>query len=131
MQGLKSELEKASSALGRSAIYVKESRINGLPRYHFLFFFVALLPPSTPFPPLMTHSPLPWVSWYLSLLNVWVMPKMVQMLQITWLDFVDVESADILLFLSLFLFVYFSVSLFLFEYFWVNNEKILTDNCLF
>ncbi|GKV36558.1 hypothetical protein SLEP1_g44675 [Rubroshorea leprosula] len=30
--GLKSELEKASPALGRSAIYLKESRISGLPR---------------------------------------------------------------------------------------------------
>lgn len=32
-QGLKSELEKASPSLGRSAVYVKDSRINGLPRY--------------------------------------------------------------------------------------------------
>ncbi|WMV33331.1 hypothetical protein MTR67_026716, partial [Solanum verrucosum] len=30
---LKSELEKASPSLGRSAVYVKDSRINGLPRY--------------------------------------------------------------------------------------------------
>ncbi|EOY27059.1 Ubiquitin-specific protease 6 [Theobroma cacao] len=40
--GLKSELEKASPALGRSAIYLKESRINGLPRYltiQFVRFF--------------------------------------------------------------------------------------------
>ncbi|KAK8618777.1 hypothetical protein V6N13_132757 [Hibiscus sabdariffa] len=40
--GLKSELEKASPALGRSAIYFKESRINGLPRYltiQFVRFF--------------------------------------------------------------------------------------------
>ncbi|KAL5755798.1 hypothetical protein ACOSQ2_020544 [Xanthoceras sorbifolium] len=40
--GLKSELEKASPSLGRSAIYVKESRINGLPRYltiQFVRFF--------------------------------------------------------------------------------------------
>ncbi|KAK6914778.1 Ubiquitin-like domain [Dillenia turbinata] len=40
--GLKSELEKASLALGRSAIYLKESRINGLPRYltiQFVRFF--------------------------------------------------------------------------------------------
>ncbi|KAG4182978.1 hypothetical protein ERO13_A09G080500v2 [Gossypium hirsutum] len=39
---LKSELEKASPALGRSAIYLKESRINGLPRYltiQFVRFF--------------------------------------------------------------------------------------------
>ncbi|XP_039020641.1 ubiquitin carboxyl-terminal hydrolase 6-like isoform X1 [Hibiscus syriacus] len=39
---LKSELEKASPALGRSAIYSKESRINGLPRYltiQFVRFF--------------------------------------------------------------------------------------------
>lgn len=34
-QGLKSELEKASPSLGRSAVYIKESRINGLPRYLF------------------------------------------------------------------------------------------------
>ncbi|KAJ7963146.1 Ubiquitin carboxyl-terminal hydrolase [Quillaja saponaria] len=40
--GLKSELEKASPSLGRSAIYLKESRINGLPRYltvQFVRFF--------------------------------------------------------------------------------------------
>ncbi|KAF4362082.1 hypothetical protein CsatB_012266 [Cannabis sativa] len=40
--GLKSELEKNSPSLGRSAIYVKESRINGLPRYltiQFVRFF--------------------------------------------------------------------------------------------
>ncbi|XP_052182928.1 ubiquitin carboxyl-terminal hydrolase 6-like [Diospyros lotus] len=40
--GLKSELEKASPALGRSAIYLKDSRINGLPRYltiQFVRFF--------------------------------------------------------------------------------------------
>ncbi|WCJ39589.1 Ubiquitin carboxyl-terminal hydrolase 6 [Euphorbia peplus] len=40
--GLKSELEKASPSLGRSAIYVKESRINALPRYltvQFVRFF--------------------------------------------------------------------------------------------
>ncbi|KAF6137380.1 hypothetical protein GIB67_036417 [Kingdonia uniflora] len=30
--GLKSDLEKVSSSLGRSAVYLKESRINGLPR---------------------------------------------------------------------------------------------------
>ncbi|RYQ87585.1 hypothetical protein Ahy_B09g095109 isoform H [Arachis hypogaea] len=41
-QGLKSELEKASPALGRSANYLKESRINALPRYltvQFVRFF--------------------------------------------------------------------------------------------
>ncbi|RXH67357.1 hypothetical protein DVH24_027477 [Malus domestica] len=40
--GLKSELEKNSPSLGRSAIYVKESLINGLPRYltiQFVRFF--------------------------------------------------------------------------------------------
>lgn len=40
--GLKSELEKASPALGRSAVYLKESCINGLPRYltiQFVRFF--------------------------------------------------------------------------------------------
>lgn len=40
--GLKSELEKASPSLGRSAIYLKESRINALPRYmtiQFVRFF--------------------------------------------------------------------------------------------
>ncbi|XP_047147589.1 ubiquitin carboxyl-terminal hydrolase 6-like [Vigna umbellata] len=40
--GLKSELEKASPALGRSATYLKESRINSLPRYltvQFVRFF--------------------------------------------------------------------------------------------
>ncbi|OIW04819.1 hypothetical protein TanjilG_13667 [Lupinus angustifolius] len=40
--GLKSELEKASPALGRSAIFLKESRINALPRYltvQFVRFF--------------------------------------------------------------------------------------------
>ncbi|KAJ8439014.1 hypothetical protein Cgig2_028460 [Carnegiea gigantea] len=40
--GLKSELEKNSPALGRSAIYLKESRISGLPRYltiQFVRFF--------------------------------------------------------------------------------------------
>ncbi|OAY36537.1 ubiquitin carboxyl-terminal hydrolase 6 [Manihot esculenta] len=40
--GLKSELEKASPLLGRSAIYLKESRINALPRYltvQFVRFF--------------------------------------------------------------------------------------------
>ncbi|KAM5579326.1 ubiquitin carboxyl-terminal hydrolase 6 [Rosa sericea] len=40
--GLKSELEKNSPSLGRSAVYVKESRINGLPRYltiQFVRFF--------------------------------------------------------------------------------------------
>ncbi|KAM3700232.1 hypothetical protein ACJW31_05G082900 [Castanea mollissima] len=39
---LKSELEKASPSLGRNAIYLKESRINGLPRYlsvQFVRFF--------------------------------------------------------------------------------------------
>ncbi|KAE8734220.1 Ubiquitin carboxyl-terminal hydrolase 6 [Hibiscus syriacus] len=42
VSALKSELEKASPALGRSAIYLKESRINGLPRYltiQFVRFF--------------------------------------------------------------------------------------------
>ncbi|THG23540.1 hypothetical protein TEA_021314 [Camellia sinensis var. sinensis] len=41
-KGLKSELEKASPSLGRSAIYLKDSRINGLPRYltiQFVRFF--------------------------------------------------------------------------------------------
>lgn len=40
--GLKSELEKVSPALGRTAVYVKESRINSLPRYltvQFVRFF--------------------------------------------------------------------------------------------
>ncbi|GLU14371.1 hypothetical protein SLE2022_309470 [Rubroshorea leprosula] len=40
--GLKSELEKASPALGHSAIYLKESRVSGLPRYltiQFVRFF--------------------------------------------------------------------------------------------
>lgn len=40
--GLKSELEKNSPSLGRSANYLKESRINGLPRYltiQFVRFF--------------------------------------------------------------------------------------------
>ncbi|KAK2996569.1 LOW QUALITY PROTEIN: hypothetical protein RJ639_024812, partial [Escallonia herrerae] len=40
--GLKSELEKASPSLGRSAIYLKDSRIKGLPRYltiQFVRFF--------------------------------------------------------------------------------------------
>ncbi|KAJ7951658.1 Ubiquitin carboxyl-terminal hydrolase [Quillaja saponaria] len=40
--GLKSELEKASPSLGRTAIYLKDSRINGLPRYltvQFVRFF--------------------------------------------------------------------------------------------
>uniref|UniRef100_A0A2C9W2G8 Ubiquitin carboxyl-terminal hydrolase n=1 Tax=Manihot esculenta TaxID=3983 RepID=A0A2C9W2G8_MANES len=40
--GLKSELEKASPSLGRSAVYLKESRINALPRYltvQFVRFF--------------------------------------------------------------------------------------------
>ncbi|XP_044497430.1 ubiquitin carboxyl-terminal hydrolase 7-like isoform X2 [Mangifera indica] len=40
--GLKSELEKASPALGHSAVYLKESHINGLPRYltiQFVRFF--------------------------------------------------------------------------------------------
>ncbi|KAK4373851.1 hypothetical protein RND71_004528 [Anisodus tanguticus] len=42
VEGLKSELEKASPSLGRSAVYVKDSRINGLPRYltiQFVRFF--------------------------------------------------------------------------------------------
>ncbi|KAH7547191.1 ubiquitin carboxyl-terminal hydrolase 6 [Ziziphus jujuba] len=40
--GLKSELEKNSPSLGRSAIYLKEARITGLPRYltiQFVRFF--------------------------------------------------------------------------------------------
>ncbi|XP_047313307.1 ubiquitin carboxyl-terminal hydrolase 6-like [Impatiens glandulifera] len=40
--GLKSELEKASPSLGRSAIYIKDSRISSLPRYltiQFVRFF--------------------------------------------------------------------------------------------
>ncbi|CAH1422750.1 unnamed protein product [Lactuca virosa] len=40
--GLKSELEKASPSLGRSAVYLKDSRINGLPKYltiQFVRFF--------------------------------------------------------------------------------------------
>lgn len=40
--GLKSELEKVSPSLGRTAIYTKESRINDLPRYltvQFVRFF--------------------------------------------------------------------------------------------
>jgi ubiquitin carboxyl-terminal hydrolase 14 len=40
--GLKTELEKASPALGRTAIYTRESRINELPRYltvQFVRFF--------------------------------------------------------------------------------------------
>lgn len=41
-RALKSELEKASPSLGRSAVYVKDSRINDLPRYltiQFVRFF--------------------------------------------------------------------------------------------
>uniref|UniRef100_A0A0D6QSB9 ubiquitinyl hydrolase 1 n=1 Tax=Araucaria cunninghamii TaxID=56994 RepID=A0A0D6QSB9_ARACU len=41
-QGLKSELEKASPALGRNAVYLKESRVNSLPSYltvQFVRFF--------------------------------------------------------------------------------------------
>ncbi|KAL9274210.1 Ubiquitin carboxyl-terminal hydrolase 7-like protein, partial [Drosera capensis] len=41
-EGLKAELEKNSPALGRSAIYLKESHISGLPRYltiQFVRFF--------------------------------------------------------------------------------------------
>jgi ubiquitin carboxyl-terminal hydrolase 14 len=41
-QGLKSELEKASPILGRTAIYLKESRISELPKYltiQFVRFF--------------------------------------------------------------------------------------------
>ncbi|KAH0665416.1 hypothetical protein KY285_026622 [Solanum tuberosum] len=41
-RGLKSELEKASPSLGRSAVYLKDSRINRLPRYltiQFVCFF--------------------------------------------------------------------------------------------
>ncbi|XP_011072477.1 ubiquitin carboxyl-terminal hydrolase 6 [Sesamum indicum] len=41
-RGLKSELEKSSPSLGRSAIYTKDSRINDLPRYltiQFVRFF--------------------------------------------------------------------------------------------
>lgn len=34
VQGLKSELEKSSPSLGRSAIYTKDSKINDLPRYY-------------------------------------------------------------------------------------------------
>ncbi|XP_024969237.1 ubiquitin carboxyl-terminal hydrolase 6 [Cynara cardunculus var. scolymus] len=40
--GLKSELEKASPSLGRSAVYLKDSHINGLPKYltiQFVRFF--------------------------------------------------------------------------------------------
>ncbi|GLJ15109.1 hypothetical protein SUGI_0246920 [Cryptomeria japonica] len=40
--GLKSDLEKVSPALGRTAVYLKESRINSLPRYltiQFVRFF--------------------------------------------------------------------------------------------
>ncbi|KAL5728862.1 ubiquitinyl hydrolase 1 [Ranunculus cassubicifolius] len=40
--GLKSELEKVSPSLGRTAVYVKESRINDLPKYmtvQFVRFF--------------------------------------------------------------------------------------------
>lgn len=33
LQGLKSELEKSSPSLGRSAVYTKDSHINDLPRY--------------------------------------------------------------------------------------------------
>lgn len=36
VQGLKSELEKSSPSLGRSAVYTKDSRINDLPRYYIL-----------------------------------------------------------------------------------------------
>ncbi|KAK2647989.1 hypothetical protein Ddye_015478 [Dipteronia dyeriana] len=42
-EGLKSELEKASPALCRSAIYLKDSHLNGLPRYltiQFVRFFL-------------------------------------------------------------------------------------------
>uniref|UniRef100_A0A0C9S559 Ubiquitin carboxyl-terminal hydrolase n=1 Tax=Wollemia nobilis TaxID=56998 RepID=A0A0C9S559_9CONI len=41
-QGLKSELEKVSPALGRTAVYLKESRVNSLPSYltvQFVRFF--------------------------------------------------------------------------------------------
>ncbi|KAI7738415.1 hypothetical protein M8C21_021545, partial [Ambrosia artemisiifolia] len=41
-EGLKSELEKASPSLGRSAVYLKDSHINGLPKYltiQFVRFF--------------------------------------------------------------------------------------------
>ncbi|KAK6125090.1 hypothetical protein DH2020_041154 [Rehmannia glutinosa] len=41
-RGLKSELEKSSPSLGRSAVYAKDSRINDLPRYltiQFVRFF--------------------------------------------------------------------------------------------
>ena len=40
VQALKSELEKASPSLGRSAVYLKESRINGLPRYNLLLLII-------------------------------------------------------------------------------------------
>lgn len=42
-RGLKSELEKSSPSLGRSAVYTKDSRINDLPRYltvQFVRFFL-------------------------------------------------------------------------------------------
>jgi hypothetical protein len=39
VQGLKTELEKASPALGRTAIYTRESRINELPRHEHIFTF--------------------------------------------------------------------------------------------
>ncbi|GFP85980.1 ubiquitin carboxyl-terminal hydrolase 6 [Phtheirospermum japonicum] len=40
LEGLKSELEKSSPSLGHSAIYAKDSRINGLPRYLTIQFKV-------------------------------------------------------------------------------------------
>jgi ubiquitin carboxyl-terminal hydrolase 14 len=39
VQGLKTELEKASPTLGRTAIYTRESRINELPRHEHIFTF--------------------------------------------------------------------------------------------
>lgn len=55
IQGLKSELEKASPSLGRSSLYLKDSRINDLPRYelqHYippLFWFPSIVPVSDAF----------------------------------------------------------------------------------
>jgi hypothetical protein len=44
VQGLKTELEKVSPALGRTAVYTRESKINELPRQvHKTFTFLLVL----------------------------------------------------------------------------------------
>ncbi len=69
-------MEKASPSLGRSAVYLKESRINGLPRYNLLlliiyeFFIFPLSSMEGRYHCVVSLDPTMWIF----LFNGWLMP---------------------------------------------------------